>query len=169
LKTIGEIFKSNLKRLRQSSPDGLRQEDIDERLGLAPNTYQRWEAGKLPREDDRISALAALFGVSVGELFLDSDLIPVTPSAPPTIEALAKNNEHLVKIIEQQERRIQELESQKPAASAQKQAPQYAHPEITRDILAMLSAMNEDEAAEVLHDMRLRFPWAIPDDLGKSG
>jgi transcriptional regulator with XRE-family HTH domain len=93
---------------------------MDEVLGLAQNTYQRWESGSLPREDERITQLANIFGVEVGELFIDPEL---TSNTDPTIASLAA-------VISERDRKIKELEAQlnaKPEAATEAQKrPQTA-------------------------------------------
>lgn len=71
MRTLEEVFRANLKRLRGSRS----QDAIAETAKIPKRTYQHAEAGAIPQGPTR-QAIAAAFGVPEASLFLDETLIP---------------------------------------------------------------------------------------------
>ncbi len=63
---------------------GLSQEELGERLGVSPQTIERWEAGEESPSVDRLARLRTIFGVSVDEIL---GLTPDTATDPPSASA----------------------------------------------------------------------------------
>jgi transcriptional regulator with XRE-family HTH domain len=59
-------FNENLKKLRLDA--GLKQVDVAKKIGVAKNTYCKWELGTREPDIMKIKALAKLYGVSVDYL-----------------------------------------------------------------------------------------------------
>lgn len=70
LKTIKEVFKSNLRRLRGDRT----QADMASLAGIPFPSYRAFEYGRIP-QGENLAALAAALGVSETALFLDPDLV----------------------------------------------------------------------------------------------
>ncbi len=78
LDTIEDILSHNLKELRGDA----RQEDVARGAKVPERTYQRIEAGSIPKKRQWLAALAKYHRVTVGRLFLDPDLIPEPTLSP---------------------------------------------------------------------------------------
>lgn len=61
------IFSKRLKKLRKNR--GLKQQELEEILGIKRNTYSDWENGKTEPRFDNLVKLADFFNVSLDWLF----------------------------------------------------------------------------------------------------
>ena len=59
----------NIRRLRHQS--GLTQEQIAKKLGVTCQCVSKWENGTSAPDIERLPEIAALFGVSIDELFAE--------------------------------------------------------------------------------------------------
>lgn len=66
-----------LKELRKRR--GLSQKQVADIMEVEQPTYQRWEAGTRDVDSQQLQRLADAFGVSPGELFGGSNIMPVGP------------------------------------------------------------------------------------------
>lgn len=118
MKTIKQIISDNLSRLRRGA--GFRtQESFAEAADIPFRTYQDIERGKSLPRPETLAKIASRLRVSEADIFLDSD-----SKAGATVESLSK-------IIEDQERRIRELETGQKL-------------DIPEDILQALPKLSED-------------------------
>jgi transcriptional regulator with XRE-family HTH domain len=77
LETINKVFALNLRNLRGDR----NQEEIAELAKVPTRTYQRYEAGVLPKRRQITARLARALKVPESRLFLDPDAMPkVTPA-----------------------------------------------------------------------------------------
>jgi len=75
-----QAWFERLKALRKGA--GLRQEDVAKHLGVARTTYLYIEAGVRPPDYEELTKIAALYGLSVDEVFS----IEITREPEPTLE-----------------------------------------------------------------------------------
>lgn len=61
------IFGDNIKRLRKNK--GLKQQELEEILGIKRNSYSDWENGKTEPRFENLVKLADLLDVSLDWLF----------------------------------------------------------------------------------------------------
>jgi transcriptional regulator with XRE-family HTH domain len=73
LRTIKEVFASNLKELRKKKE--LTQEQLASLLSIHHSAYSRWETGKVIPQEDAISQLAKALNIPESRLFLDTTII----------------------------------------------------------------------------------------------
>lgn len=76
------VLGTNIRRYRLAR--GLTQRELADPLDVQPNTVSDWERGRSEPNAVQIPRIAALLGVSVGDLFSD----PQEPSVPPTPDRL---------------------------------------------------------------------------------
>jgi transcriptional regulator with XRE-family HTH domain len=138
LKTIREVFKSNLKRLRGRRT----KEQLAELAGVAFPTYRNAERGRIPHSGT-LKAIARAFGVTEPALFLDPDLAPKTPSAEEAIKLLEIIGE-ISKVIFPQ---ISEEEAKKDAKALLKSLKGKPFP--TKLSGGGLTALNDTELSIV--------------------
>jgi len=62
-----KILRNDLKRLRKVK--GLTQEEIAQKLGVAPSTYSLYETGERGISLYKAFLLAKIFGLTIEELF----------------------------------------------------------------------------------------------------
>lgn len=65
------MINERIKQLR--SEKGLRQEDVAEMLGIAHQTYFKWENGKTEPKASQMIKLAKILGVSMNDLCEESE------------------------------------------------------------------------------------------------
>jgi transcriptional regulator with XRE-family HTH domain len=71
VKTIGDIFSANLRRIRKERGD-LSQEDFAHSIGLIPVSYQRYENGVIPKGEN-MGILLDKLKIPEPELYVDRD------------------------------------------------------------------------------------------------
>jgi len=133
---------------------GLSQAALGKLSGSAGNTIARIERGETAMRWDTFERIMDALGQPPAFFFSDQPPVMLKAAEPEkpslTVEALAKNNEQLVKIIAQQEQRIQELEARIRALEA---AP-TGDSDVKRELLAALAAIDDNEASVLLNTAR---------------
>jgi transcriptional regulator with XRE-family HTH domain len=85
LKTIKEVFAENLRRLRGDRT----QAALSEAADIPLRTLQKWEAGRLPRDEGQLQALATALGVAETALFIDASA-SAEPTPQEALEVLSR-------------------------------------------------------------------------------
>ena len=81
-----ELVRARLKALRVEQ--GLSQEEVAERAGMAPSTLSRLESGARRLALDHLTPLARALGVEVGELLAPATRDPRVREKPRTVEGI---------------------------------------------------------------------------------
>jgi len=130
LETINKVFAYNLRRLRGERT----QSEISEAADIPFRTYQRLEAGAIPKTREHLRAIARVHGCTETALFLDPDLLGRPPQAPePT-------DKELLNLLEKR-------------LAARVDAKAVLPPE-ERDLLALFAALDEHQAQMLLDTAR---------------
>jgi transcriptional regulator with XRE-family HTH domain len=128
MERIAKLFADNLRFFRNERK--WTQEALSERLSLSPITVSNYESGRRWPEPETISAIAAAFGISPDQLFMDRK-----SRLKPTIqEALDVVSE--------------------AALAGEQSSPSASIPEPVRELIALTSSLNEKEMSHLLDTIR---------------
>ena len=102
MKPLHAEFARKIKALRESHTPSMTQENLAEKLGVTPDTVSRWERGLKIPPAKTLEKIAKIFAQPVG-FFLDQGVELRTVDLTPTTS-------DLLKVIDSQEKRIQEMQ-----------------------------------------------------------
>lgn len=105
------MLKDKLRQARKAA--GLTQKEVAERIGVVESTYCGYETGKRQPDPIKISAIAAVLGVS-GDFLLEIDNEEAVKKPAIVADRQEENEEIDIEITEWDKRYLAWLHSQSP-------------------------------------------------------